>query len=92
MKQLTLATAVDILSLLLVTFDSYVVTLRVIHFKRISCRLGISRLVIRNRTVVLHVQKAAANILYNQLCKLTAVGPSCWRFVHAENIIFLKEL
>jgi hypothetical protein len=49
----------------------------VTHFKRISCRLGLSRLVIGNRTEVLHVQKRDANILNKQLCKPTAGGHSC---------------
>jgi len=37
------------------------------HFKRISCRLSISRLVIRNRTDDLHTQKPI-HVLNKQLC------------------------
>ena len=63
------------MSLLLDAYDSHVVPaylpLHVTHFKRIYFRLGISRLVIGNRTVDLHLQKAAANILNKQLCKKT---------------------
>jgi hypothetical protein len=60
----------------------------VTHFTQISCRLGISRLVIGNRTEVLHVRKSAANILNKQLCT-TEGGLSnllgvrrCWKFSH----------
>ena len=60
------------------------------HFKRISCRLGMSRLVIGNRTDVLHVRKTASSILNKQLCT-TDSGWSyllgvrrCWKFSHFE--------
>ena len=83
------------MSLLLDAYDSHVVPaylpLHVTHFKRISFRLGISRLVIRNRTEV-HSQKTAANILNTQLCKPTVGGHSCCWFDEAENILYLKEI
>jgi hypothetical protein len=83
------------MSLPLDAFDSHVVPafwlLCVTHFKRISYRLGISLLVIGDRTEVHHVQKAAANILNKQLCKPSERGPSCWGFDDVDNILFLKE-
>jgi hypothetical protein len=92
-KQFTLAAAVDNLFLFyLMHYDSHVVPaywlLRVTHFKRIFCRLGISHLVIGNRTDDLYVHKPAANILNKQLCTtdngwsfLLAVR-RCWKFSH----------
>ena len=59
--------------------------------KKVSCRLGISRLVLVNRTGDLHVQKPAANILNMQLCT-TDSGWSCLLgFADAENLLILKE-
>jgi len=82
------------MSLLLVTCDSHAMPacllLRVTQFKRISCLLGISRLVIGNRTNDLHVQKAAANILNMQLGITHSGCPLFLVFADAENLI-LKE-
>ena len=64
--------------------------LRVTHFKWKSCDLGISRLVIGNRTNDLHVRKAAADILNMQLCTTHSGCPLFLVFADAENLI-LKE-
>ena len=61
------------------------------HFKENSCRIGISRLLLGNRTDELHVETAATNILNKLLCTTKSRCSFVLGFSDAENFIILKE-